>query len=241
MSETPLFDAYADSYDGALDYALAVTGMAKDYFCQQRMTWLGQCLRALGERPRRGLDYGCGNGSSTPLLASMLNLSEIVGVDVAPKIVARACEQYGATNVQFGTLAETVSIGEFDVAYCNGVFHHIDKPERPAAVDYVYRRLRPGGIFALWENNPWNPAARYVMSRCAFDEDAQMLAPAETKRLLRKTGFEILRTDFLFIFPAFLKSLWPLERSVSKLPLGAQYQVLARKSLGGRQSPSASC
>jgi hypothetical protein len=27
-----------------------------------------------------------------------------------------------------------------------------------AAVDYVYRSLRPGGLFAFWENNPWNPA-----------------------------------------------------------------------------------
>jgi hypothetical protein len=87
----------------------------------------------------------------------------------------------------------------------------------------VYHRLRPGGIFSLWENNPWSPAARYVMSRCAFDEDAQMLAAGETNRLLRNAGFEILFTDFLFIFPAFLKSLRPLERRMHKLPIGAQY------------------
>jgi len=232
MSGTPLFDVYADSYDEALDHALAVTGLAKDFFCQERMTWLRQCLMALGERPRRGLDYGCGNGSSTPLLASMLSLGEVLGVDVAPKIIAVAREQYGTTDVQFGTVAEAMIAGEFDVAYCNGVFHHIDKPERPAAVEYVYRRLRPGGIFSLWENNPWSPAARYVMSRCAFDEDAQMLAADETKRLLQNAGFEILRTDFLFIFPSFLKFLEPLERRVRKLPIGAQYQVLARKGLG---------
>lgn len=231
MSETPLFDAYAESYDQALDHALVVTGMAKDHFCKERLAWLAQCLAARGEQPRRGLDYGCGNGSSTPLLASMLNLGEALGVDVAPKIVATAREQYGASNVQFGTVAETTSAGEFDVAYCNGVFHHIDPPARPAALDYVYRRLRPGGIFSLWENNPWSPAARYVMSRCAFDEDAHMLAAAETRRLLRNAGFEIISTDFLFIFPAFLKSLRPLERSVRKLPLGAQYQVLARKGI----------
>src|SRR6266849_2180072 len=90
MSGTPLFDVYADSYDEALDHALAVTGLAKDFFCQERMTWLRQCLMALGERPRRGLDYGCGNGSSTPLLASMLSLGEVLGVDVSPNIIAVA-------------------------------------------------------------------------------------------------------------------------------------------------------
>jgi hypothetical protein len=25
--------------------------------------------------------------------------------------------------------------------------------------------MRPGGVVALWENNPWNPATRYVMGR----------------------------------------------------------------------------
>lgn len=224
-----LLAGYSESYDEALDQALSVTGLAKDYFCHERLTWLGRCLEALGEQPRRGLDYGCGNGSSTPLLASTLNLGEVVGVDVAPKIIAKAREQYGAKNVQFGTLNETMGAGEFDIAYCNGVFHHIDKPERPAALDYMYRCLRPRGIFSHWENNPWSLAARYVMSRCAFDEDAQMLAAYETKRLLQNAGFEILSADFLFIFPDFLKSCRPLERKVRNLPLGAQYQVLARK------------
>jgi trans-aconitate methyltransferase len=234
MSNAPLFDAYADSYDDDLNHALAVTGSAKDYFCNERLSWLRQCLRVLGEQPRRGMDYGCGNGSSTPLLSSTLNLGEVVGVDVSPKIIARAREQYGASGVRFGTVTEARSAGEFDLAYCNGVFHHIDKPERPAALDYVYRCLRPGGIFSLWENNPWSPAARYVMSRCSFDEDAQMLAAGATRHFLQNAGFEILRTDFLFIFPGFLRVLRPLERSARKLPIGAQYQVLARKGLGGQ-------
>jgi SAM-dependent methyltransferase len=229
MSETHLFDAYSESYDQALDQALTVTGLAKDHFCKQRLDWLAQCIEKLAEEPRRGLDYGCGNGSSTPLLASTLKLDEAVGVDVAPKIVATARQQYGAKNIQFGVIGEQSIAGEFDIAYCNGVFHHIDVVSRPVAIDYIYRNLRPGGIFALWENNAWSPAARYVMSRCAFDEDAHMLAPPEATRLLRKGGFEIVSTDFFFIFPAFLKALQPLERFARRLPLGAQYQVLARK------------
>jgi len=231
MSDTPLFDAYANSYDDALNQALSVTGLAKDHFCKERLTWLRRSLVAFGEQPRRGLDYGCGNGSSTPLLASILNLSEALGVDVAPKIVAKAREEHGSSHLQFATITEATTAEAFDVAYCNGVFHHIHKPERPAAVQYVYDRLRVGGIFALWENNPWSPAARYIMSRCAFDEDAQMLATGETKRLLQNAGFEILSTDFLFIFPALLNSLRPLERWARKLPFGAQYQVLARKGV----------
>ena len=47
--------------------------------------------------------------------------------------------------------------------------------------------------------------------------------------LLRNSGFTIVRSDFLFIFPEFLNLFRPLEPWVSKLPLGGQYQVLARK------------
>jgi SAM-dependent methyltransferase len=160
---------------------------------------------------------------------SILGLSEVVGVDVSPRIIARAREEHGASNVRFVAVAEPLAPGAADLAYCNGVFHHIDKPERPAAIEYLYRSLRPGGLFAVWENNPWNPAAHYVMSRCTFDEEAQMLSVNEMKTLLRNSGFTIVRSDFLFIFPEFLKLFRVLEPWVSKLPLGGQYQVFARK------------
>jgi hypothetical protein len=56
-----------------------------------------------------------------------------------------------------------------------------------------------------------------------------MLNALETRRRLRAAGFQILRTDFLFIFPKSLGALRPLEAMVSRLPLGAQYQVLCRR------------
>jgi hypothetical protein len=76
-----------------------------------------------------------------------------------------------------------------------------------------------------------NPGTRYVMSRCVFDKDAITLTPRQSRQLLKSAGFEILRTDFAFIFPRLLKFLRPLEKLLVKLPLGAQYQVLAQKKL----------
>jgi hypothetical protein len=69
------------------------------------------------------------------------------------------------------------------------------------------------------------------MSRVPFDKDAQMLFPHQARHLLRAGGFEIVLTDYLFVFPAMLKALRPLEPSLCKLPLGGQYMVLARKPL----------
>jgi hypothetical protein len=68
-----------------------------------------------------------------------------------------------------------------------------------------------------------------VMSRCAFDRDAIMLTPPGSRSLLRGSGFEILRTDFRFIFPRALRALRKVEDFVYRLPLGTQYQILCRK------------
>jgi SAM-dependent methyltransferase len=115
------------------------------------------------------------------------------------------------------------------LVFCNGVFHHIPPGERPAAIDFIAKALRSKGLFAFWENNPWNPGTRYVMSRIPFDRDAITLSPPEARRLLRAGGFEILRTDFQFVFPRVLGWFRRFETALSPVPIGAQYQVLCRK------------
>lgn len=71
--------------------------------------------------------------------------------------------------------------------------------------------------------------ARYVISRIPFDRDAITLTPPEARRLLGDGGFQVLRTDFLFIFPRWLGWLRRLEPGLTGWPLGAQYLVLGRK------------
>jgi SAM-dependent methyltransferase len=114
--------------------------------------------------------------------------------------------------------------------YCNGVFHHIPLAERDAAVDYIYRSLRPGGLFSLWENNPWNPGTRYVMAQLVFDRDAIRLTAAESMKRARQRGFAVISVDYRFFFPRFLAGLRFLEPQLAGVPLGAQYQVLCRKT-----------
>ena len=116
-----------------------------------------------------------------------------------------------------------------DLAYCNGVFHHIPLKNRLGAVTYLYRALRPGGIFAFWENNPWNPGTHFVMHRIPFDCNARKLSPLESRELVKVAGFEILSTHFLFIFPRILARFRVIEPSLARLPFGAQYQILCRK------------
>ena len=229
MSEaTPEFDLYADDYDAACAQGLAATGEDKDYFARGRVLWLASELARRGERPRSVLDFGCGTGSATPHLIEELGVERVLGVDVSPKSLEVARRNHGRA-AEFRLIDDEGPEGEFDFAYTSGVFHHIPRAERARSVGYVFRALRPGGLFAFWENSPWNPGTRFVMGRCPFDRDAVMLSPPEARRLLRGGGFHIERTDFLFIFPAGLRFLRWLEPPLSRLPLGGQYLVLCRK------------
>jgi SAM-dependent methyltransferase len=227
--ERPVFDGYTQQYDCCLNRALSATGEGKDFYAAARVGWMAKCLRELGINPLSALDFGCGIGTTAALLLSELKCGTVTGVDTSSKTIERAQQTQSRPQIHFFLLQDFRPRADLDCAYCNGVFHHIPLPERLGALGLVRDALCPGGIFALWENNPWNPGTRYVMSRCAFDEDAVKISAAAARRMVREARFEVLQTDFLFYFPKPLAALRPLERFLHKIPLGGQYQVLCRK------------
>jgi trans-aconitate methyltransferase len=222
------FDACAESYDEDLAQGLSLSGESRDYFARGRVGLLAELLARTGERPRRIVDLGCGTGDTAPVLESAFDPESVLGVDTSARSLALAAQRFSTPRVRFAALGAAPPCEGADLVYCNGVFHHVPPAERPALLALVRRTLRPGGIFALWENNPWNPGTRLIMSRVAFDRDAIVLSPLEAKRLVRAAGFEVLRVDFRFVFPRALAALRPLERLVTRAPLGGQYQVLCR-------------
>ena len=221
------FDRHARTYDDDLNRALSITGEDKQFFAERRVAFLADCLAKLGETPRRAIDYGCGTGDTTSLLARRLHLDSVIGLDISAKSLEVAKSSHPACR--FLEPREYIPQGTIDLAYCNGVFHHVAVAERTAMLSYIQRCLCPGGIFAFWENNPLNPGTRYVMSRCDFDGDAIPISSAEAKKLLAENGFQIVAVHFMFLFPRSLRAFRGLEPYVSRLPLGAQYQVLCRK------------
>jgi SAM-dependent methyltransferase len=223
------FDEFSAEYDVALAHGLSVSGEDKNYFARGRIAWLASCLRQLKEEPQSVMDFGCGTGSAIPYMVDLLAVKSILGVDVSTKSLEIARHTLNSARTRFLSFSHYQPNGQMDLTFCNGVFHHIPIEERAAKLNYIYRSLRLGGLLAFWENNPWNPGTRYVMSRIPFDRDAITLAPPEARRMLRAGRFEILRTDFLFIFPRVLSCFRCVEPFIAKLPLGAQYQILCRK------------
>ena len=224
------FDEYATTYDAALAAGLSATGEGREFYARERVKWVARRLRDLGLRPWTILDYGCGTGTAVPLLLDAFEGASVRGVDPSARSLAVARDAVPSPRAEFSTIDDFVPRGDVDLAFCNGVFHHIPLAERDAAVAYVHASLRPGGVFAFWENNPWNPGTRYVMRRIPFDRDAETLSPPAARALLRRGGFAVLATDFRFFFPRWLSALRPLEDSaLSRLPLGGQYMALCRK------------
>jgi SAM-dependent methyltransferase len=231
--ERPVFDRYAEQYDQFLNHALSVTGEDKDFYAAARVRWMTKCLHERGVSPSSALDFGCGIGATAALLLSELECATVTGVDISPQAVEYARQTQSSPQIQFSLFQDFRPRGDLDCAYCNGVFHHIPLAERQGALRLVRDALHPGGIFALWENNPWNPGTQYVMSRCAFDDDAVKISPASARRIVCEAGFRVLQTDFLFYFPKPLAALRLLERFLHKIPLGGQYQVLCQKPIEG--------
>ncbi len=229
--QRPEFDQFAERYDEELARGLTATGENKDYYARGRMGWLAERIRDERHEVRFAMDFGTGTGTSTPLLLELPGIQSVVGVDVSARSLEVARRLHPSPGIRFILREDYKPECAMDLAFCNGVFHHIPPAERIASVRLVFESLRPGGWFSLWENNPWNPGTRYVMSRVPFDRDAILLAPSEARRMLREAGFEILRTDFLFFFPRRLSWFRGLEPNLRRVPLGGQYQVLARRAL----------
>ena len=226
------FDRFARNYDRDLAKSLAITGETQDFYAKGRIDWTAECVASVQWPVRRILDYGCGTGASVPILAAKFRTGEVLGVDVSGVSIALARESNHGAGISFLQKEEWSPDGTADLAFTNGVFHHIPPRERHECLIAIRRALRIGGLFAFWENNPWNPGTRYIMSQCTFDETAIAISPREARRILSEVGFNVLRTDSVFYFPHQLKLLRPAERWLRGLPFGGQYQLLCQNPSG---------
>jgi SAM-dependent methyltransferase len=224
--EEVLFDL-SNEYRQMLNQGIRLSGESQEFFIHGRIESLKFHL-PLDFAVRRILDFGCGIGTATAHLAKAFSHAEVVGVDTSENALEYALEHHGSDRVRFRTLAGLSQEGAFDLCYVNGVFHHIEPANRVGAIQNIHCSLRSGGRLALFENNPWNPGTRLVMSRIPFDRDAIPLSPLEAKRLLRDGGFtQPCQAWSLFYFPRLLGFLRFTEGALSRVPLGAQYCVLA--------------
>ncbi|MDP1744456.1 MAG: class I SAM-dependent methyltransferase [Bacteroidota bacterium] len=224
-----LFDKSAE-YDEMLNKGISLSGENKFFFIHGRFSDLVKNLPS-GKRIKNLLDFGCGVGDATFLMKQYFPEAEITGCDTAEKALKYANYKNSADGtIRYLEIKDFQFKNEFDLCFVNGVFHHIPLEHRASAVKIIYDSLRPGGLLAIFENNPLNPGTRMVMSRIPFDKEAITLTHYETRKMIVSAGFKIkIKPRFLFYFPKALSFLRPLEKFFVHVPFGAQYYFLAEK------------
>jgi trans-aconitate methyltransferase len=225
------FDEFAGDYQQILNRALAISGEDGVYFARERVQILRSIFDALNFHAATIMDFGCGTGIGLEFLRDLLEPEQILGVDVSAASLQVAAERYRESSVGFYQMEDYEPAGEVDLVFSNGVMHHIDPGERSRVFSLIHDALRPGGVLAIWENNPWSLPARYCMKANPFDRHAQMVSPKCAGQLCADAGLDVLSTQYAFVFPRWLSYLRVLEKHLSPWPLGAQYLVLSQRPL----------
>ena len=215
------FDTYTQDYRKNLDTDLFLTGGTSKFFAQYKAKKLKEFTISTGVTPRNILDFGCGDGLMTKEVLSLYPKSEIHGVDLSSKIIEFA--KSTCPGIFFQTSGTKLNIfrknKNFDLIFSSMVFHHIPFFEHRHYVEEINSILSPNGIFIIFELNPFNPVSQYIINTAKIDINAHMLMPWYTTKLLQPYG-KVTR-KYCGYFPPFLNLLFPLERYLEKIPLGA--------------------
>lgn len=234
MPKTALqeFDAFKDNYQQEIGKLISFAGQEHDFYLRVKADHLVTlCAEHKGGKPVDVLDVGCGHGFSHRFLLGRKEVKmNLAGCDPAASVIklAQAAHPTVAYAVNEGATLPYKK-AQFDVVTATCVMHHVPPAEWAAMMAEMARVLRPGGLLAIYEHNPLNPATQYIVNTCPIDENAVLLSPRTLKRLTAPLGFAKAATDYL-LFTPFTAPFWrKLDKTLRRVPLGAQYVFYANK------------
>ena len=153
------------------------------------------------------LDFGCGAGASTVILASLLPRTKITGVELRSSNleVARArAEFYGLKHTRFlvspAGSALPEGIGPFHAIMLSAVFEHLLPAERKALMPALWRLLAPGGVLFIDETPArWFPIETHTTGLPLInylpDRLAERYARRFSGRVRRDATWEEMQRD----------------------------------------------
>lgn len=218
------FDDYSEKYNEVLAKSvgrLAVSGC--DFFDSFKINCIGDLFSS--ERQYSILDFGCGIGNLTVLLARRFRDSQIYGYDVSSKAVVVA--QQKGENIKNLFFMNSLKGGKnYDIILAANVFHHIESSKRISTLQEIKDVLNPGGTVIIFEHNPLNPLTRYVVNRCPFDADAELISLRRFIRQGLACRLNVRYSRYVLIFPWKHHMLRKIEKLFGSVPFGTQYMLL---------------
>lgn len=229
------FDQYRDSYHEQIEanFVISLSGRSVDYYAMVKGEYL---VEALAERFPPGdrlkiIDIGCGHGNIHPSILRGRPNIEMTGVDMADSVVDVARKLHPeVTYLSYDGVTLPFPDGSFDVAFTVSVMHHVPPAQWQAFLGEMRRVVRPGGLIAVFEHNPFNPFTQMLVNTCPIDKNAKLLRAGRLKALMRGAKLDPFESRYILFTPfegAFFRAL---DRMFGWLPLGAQYATLANRT-----------
>ncbi len=143
----------------------------------------------------RVLDLASGPGRELRSLARLVPRGQVVGVDLAPGMLARARRRLRRSGLDNWSLLQADAAAlpdaleaQFDLVHCSLAHHHFTRPELVATE--ALRCLRPGGVYAIVDTvEPWLTRRLAPLSGRVDPGFQRFHSPAEFDALLRGAGF----------------------------------------------------
>jgi SAM-dependent methyltransferase len=204
-------------------------GAGAEFFHLRKRDLIREHFSAEGvdTRALRYLDIGCGKCELLSLLRD--DFRQVAGCDPSPGMLSSSQDLETRVQEDPGKIPFDDMAFDFVTAVC--VYHHVPVSARLGLTREVYRVLRPGGVFAIIEHNPYNPVTRLIVSRTPVDADAVLLKSSEARDWIRSAGFTSHAPNYFLYFPEplYRRGGRRLEHLLKGLPLGGQYAVFGTK------------
>src|SRR5262245_6171576 len=240
-NEPAHFDEYAADYATLLrDPIREKFADSSQFFFERKIQVIRRFYKSLGidTRAQRWLDVGCGQGDLLRL--GKADFGSTSGCDVSGGML-QSCSDL---NVRIQPSPEEIPYDDnsFDFVTAVCVYHHVPEERRPFFTARILRVLKRAGIFCIIEHNPLNPATQLIVSRTPVDADAHLLRAKAAENLMTSAGATVVDKRYFLWFPQQIyKHAAAIENRLSKVPLGGQYAVFARKEgmpEGGLEPPT---
>lgn len=226
---TKTFDDSVRNYSRQIEEAFGPLANSHEFFFQYKADLIRKFVaEKFPGRRIKLLDVGCGMGLLHKYLKD--EAMEVHGVDISKKSLEYAAEHnpHVAYHHNEGDTLP-LATSEFDLVFAACVIHHVPVSLWDAFLKEMARVARGGGYVMVLEHNPLNPATQWVVRSCDLDRDAVLLPPWKVRGLFRNAGLRSISTRNILFTPFKAGVFRTLDRLFSKVPLGAQYVVEARK------------
>lgn len=225
------FDDYVETYKSEIDGSIGFIGQDVDFFIEIKAELLLKIAQKnFGNFDKiKVLDIGSGVGLVDKFLK--LKIKNLYGVDIEEGVVEKAKLNNPEVNYMIYDGARLpFEDNTFDLCFAINVMHHVPPAEWENFAQEMQRILKPSGIAAVFEHNPFNPLTRKVVRDCEFDRDAVLLSHGKIKSLFNNAGLKIHSDAYIVFFPLKAKFFRYIESALGWLPFGAQQFVTGRKS-----------